>query len=342
MIVSFVYPSSGQVTGGEAVLYELANAMSRAGVTVHFLHGPKWGNRVDSLDDLPPICAEGIVHHHLVDALDDAGLPVADVVFGAPGFDGLGLPATIVQGYKMLSEEWERQAFVAPGPKLCVATWLQEVGEEVFGVPPRQLLHMPPGIDHSRFRVTLPLENRPVDVTVLHHPHREKGWDTAAAMLVALRERRPELRLRVFGRRLTDHLPEGVEIVDSPDHRQLAEEIYATTRLFVQTSRTEGFGLTPVEAMACGAALVTTDCGGSRDYGLPGKTADVVPVEDPAALADAVEALLDDEPRRLRYAEAGVAHIKMFDWDRTAGQVLTNLEAYVADPEPYLVPPVTP
>ena len=107
----------------------------------------------------------------------------------------------------------------------------------------------------------------------------------------------------------------------------------------MQTSNNEGFGLTAVEAMACGAALVSTDCGGSRDYALPGTTADVLPVGDAAGLAAAVDALLDDEPRRLRYAQAGLDHIAMFDWDRSATILRTDLERYLADPEPFLRPP---
>jgi glycosyltransferase involved in cell wall biosynthesis len=278
------------------------------------------------------------VRHLLVDDLDDPALPAGDVIFQPDAPRRLGLPATIVQGYRMLSEEWERAAFRSPGPKICVASWLQDVGE-TYGVPRHQLLHVPPGLDHGRFRQSSPLDHRSIDVTVLHHPHREKGWPTAQAMLAELRLRRPDARLVVFGRMLDDRIPDGVEIVDSPDHRQLAEEIYADTRIFVQSSRNEGFGLTPVEAMACGAALVTTDCGGSRDYGIPGVTADVVAIDDPMALADAVDRLLDDEERRLRYAAAGMAHIAMFDWDLSGVRLADILERYVADPAPFLEPP---
>ncbi|MEZ5246738.1 MAG: glycosyltransferase family 4 protein [Acidimicrobiales bacterium] len=341
MIVQFVYPTTGNVTGGETVLYELARALSRAGCTVNFLHGPAWPNRIDSLDRLPSAAVGDGVRHVLFDGLDDPALPSGDVIFNSSAPRRLGLPATIIQGYRMLSEEWERDAFRSPGPKICVASWLQDVGE-TYGVPRHQLLHVPPGLDHGRFRQSSPLEDRSIDVTVLHHPHREKDWPTAQAMLAELRVRRPDARLVTFGRMLDDRIPDGVEIVDSPDHRRLAEEIYADTRVFVQASRNEGFGLTPVEAMACGTALVSTDCGGSRDYAIPGVTADVVAAGDAAALADAVDRLLDDEERRLRYAAAGLAHALTFDWDRSGRRLSEILAAYVADPAPFLEPPADP
>jgi len=108
--------------------------------------------------------------------------------------------------------------------------------------------------------------------------------------------------------------------------------VYNATRVFVQASRHEGFGLTPVEAMACGAALVTTDCGGSRDYAFADETAIVVPPEDPMALADAVESLLDDDERRAALAAAGERLVRTFRWERTSVLLEAFLERYIADP----------
>ncbi|GJM37014.1 MAG: glycosyltransferase family 1 [Acidimicrobiales bacterium] len=338
MIATFIYPSTGNVTGGEAVLYEFANALSRRGVEVHFLHGPSWPDRVSSLDEIPAVCRQAEVVHHLVDSVDDSTTPNSDVVFNSAAPARLGLPIVVVQGHRMLSEEWEADAFRSPGLKVCVASWLLRIGAS-YGVQPDRMVHVPPGLDHELFRPHRPLADRSIDVTVLHHPFREKGWSTALAMLEQLRAERPDIQCTVFGRGVPDTLPEGVDFVDSPDHHRLATEIYSDTRVFVQTSRNEGFGLTPLEAMACGAALVTTDCGGSEDYGLAGRTADVVPVENAPALARAVIALHDDEPRRLAYAQAAVAHARTFDWDAVGARLEAALAAYVADPAPFLVEP---
>lgn len=338
MQVSFVYPSSGQATGGEVVMYELANALSRRGVEVHFLHGPAWPTRISRVDELPAICHAASVHHHVVDALDQPALPASDVVF-APDVDRtLGLPATLIQGHRMLSEEWEAKSFRDPGLRVCVASWLRRIGE-TYGVDPACMVHVPPGIDHDVFRPPSADALRPIDVSVLFHPFREKGWKTAEATLALLRERRPDLRCVVFGRRDPRPLPPGVEFVDSPDHRRLVDEIYGRTRIFVQASRNEGFGLTALEAMACGAALVSTDCGGSQDYALAGETAVVVPVEDPDALARAVADLSDDEARRRRYAAAGMAHARTFTWDASGERLERALAAYLDDPAPFLAPP---
>ena len=109
---------------------------------------------------------------------------------------------------------------------------------------------------------------------MLYHPHREKGWGVGLEVLAEVRRRLPEARSIVFSRvRPPEPLPPGVEFMFAPDHRTLADDVYNASRVFVQASHHEGFGFTPIEAMGCGCALVTTDNGGSRDYALPGETA---------------------------------------------------------------------
>ena len=82
-----------------------------------------------------------------------------------------------------------------------------------------------------------------------------------------------------------------------------------------------------MEAMACGAALVTYDNGGCRDYAVDGLTALVAPRRDVAALAKALGRAVGDRTLRQRLAGAGHALVtREFDWDRAA----ERLEAALA------------
>jgi glycosyltransferase involved in cell wall biosynthesis len=341
VIVSFVFPSSHHRTGGVKVLYEMANGLARRGHEVHFVHGPSNPGLIRSLEDLPPdVSFEDEIVHHIVDTLDAPGLPASEVVFHHAPPPSLGLPVVIVQGFRMFTEQIEVGLLRKRVPKACVATWLVDVGLR-YGVAPEQLWHVPLGIDHRIFAVRTPQDRRRYDVTMLWHPHREKGFPVGVEALAELGRRMPELRANVFGMDpLPGPLPDGVRFWRAPDHPMLANELYNQSRVFVQSSFHEGFGYTAVEAMACGCALVTTDNGGSRDYGIPDETALVVPPGDPVGLADAVQRLLVDAPLRTRLAHAGADLVRgRFDWDKTAAVLEPHLEAYIADPERYRRPP---
>jgi glycosyltransferase involved in cell wall biosynthesis len=102
-------------------------------------------------------------------------------------------------------------------------------------------------------------------------------------------------------------LPDGVatERVETNSETGMSA-FYNRCDLFVFASRSEGFGLPPLEAMACGCAVVTTDCGGVRDYVEPGRNAWMVPTVDPRQLAAAITALVGDGDERERLGAAAV------------------------------------
>jgi glycosyltransferase involved in cell wall biosynthesis len=88
------------------------------------------------------------------------------------------------------------------------------------------------------------------------------------------------------------------------EHEDLPEQ-YRSADVVVCAPWYEPFGIVPLEAMACGRPVVATSVGGLIDTVVEDATGVHVPPRDPDALADALESLLTDPERRVRYGAAG-------------------------------------
>jgi glycosyltransferase involved in cell wall biosynthesis len=96
--------------------------------------------------------------------------------------------------------------------------------------------------------------------------------------------------------------------------------LYNAAELFVYPSLYEGFGIPPLEAMACGTPVVTSNVTSLPE--VVGEAALTVPPTDELALAEALLQALTDPPLRDRLREAGLARAASFSWDRTAAQTV--------------------
>jgi len=99
--------------------------------------------------------------------------------------------------------------------------------------------------------------------------------------------------------------------------------LYSGAACFVFTSAYEGFGLPPLEAMACGTPAVVFDNSSLRE--VSGGAAVVVPDGNIASMAAAINSLLDDAGERERRQADGLAWAARFTWQRAA---MLTLEVY--------------
>ena len=94
---------------------------------------------------------------------------------------------------------------------------------------------------------------------------------------------------------------------------------YAAADATVTTPWYEPFGLTPLEAMACGAPVIGSRVGGIAFTIADGETGFLVPPRDPEALSVRLEEILGDPARRMRMGAAGRARVlSSFTWQQVA------------------------
>ncbi len=228
----------------------------------------------------------------------------------------------LIQHYESLYHgvpEAVDETYRLPLRKIVISTWLKGVMRERFGAE-AEVLVTP--VDPALFsRVEAPVRDGMLRVLMLHHEYAWKGVADGLEAVGRFNARHPEVRVVGFGlKRPRAPLPYD-EFYENLPQRRLAW-LYSRCPIYLCPSWDEGLGMPSMEAMACGAALVTYDNGGCRDYALDGQTALVARRRDVADLAEKLERLVTDPGLREKIASQGMAFIRReFDWERAASRL---------------------
>lgn len=156
-----------------------------------------------------------------------------------------------------------------------------------------------------------------------------KGFDILAQALPRIAEATTgrAVELLAIGGDTAPAIP-GVAVHTVPfstDRTALAR-CYRAADLYLHPSRAESFGLTPLEAMACGTPVVASTAGGIPEVVTDGETGLLVPVGDAIALADATIALAEDTVRRAAFSAAGIERAAGFGIGRQVDAYLSWYE----------------
>lgn len=204
---------------------------------------------------------------------------------------------------------------------LTCARWLADEMREA-GLSPVAVI--PNAIDPGEFGLDRPVADRPPSVLALYHRHPVKGPDVLLRALRVLRA--AGVPCRVFCARPPSHtLPAGVEVIIRPDARRL-REMYNDASVLLHPSRSEGWPLVPMEAAACGAAVVASANPGVQEYLTGGISMRAVAIGDGDALGRAALDLLADVPERTRLAAAAHASVAEYSWKDSTERLATALE----------------
>lgn len=169
----------------------------------------------------------------------------------------------------------------------------------------------------------------------------QKGTDLFVRAMIDLLPRFPDWTAVISGRITPEHKAFGDGLKAQIAAAGLTDRIvfigevddirpwYRRLTLYVAPSRNEGFGLTPLEAMASQTAVVTTDAGAYSEMTIEGETGSVVPAGDGAALTTAIERYMADPARALTHGEAALRHVRetfgLENEARAIGQVYSRL-----------------
>jgi glycosyltransferase involved in cell wall biosynthesis len=208
-----------------------------------------------------------------------------------------------------------------PFQQIAVAQWLADVMREHYGRTDCAVV--PNAVDHSAFYPLSLGKPRCMTIGALFNLATFKGFDTSAQILRALKARHPELKILLVGSATApqDLVVElGAEAYLSPPQEQI-REIYNRCKVWLSTSRSEGFNLMAMEAMACGTPVVSTRTGWPVEAihnGFNGQLIDIDSVDQGVAACEQVLQL--DKADWQIFSTNAHNTVKDINWESSARQ----------------------
>lgn len=320
MRITFILPTVG-MSGGARVLAIYSKELAQMGHDVRVISPParpqalasklrSWFDGLGWPSDqvIHPSHYDGTaIHHHILDRwrpVTDDDVADGDVVVAtwwetAEWVNLLdrkkGAKAYFVQHHEIfpyLPVARARATYSLPLHKIVVALWLRNVMNLQYG--DRIVDVVPNSVDRSQFFAPERGKQSNPTVGFLYSTAPWKGLDVTLAAIRILRERIRDLRVVTFGterptRRLP--LPKSTEFHLAPSQDQI-RDLYSKCDAWMTCSRSEGFNLPALEAMACRTPVVATRTGWPEESLRTGGNGVLVDVDDMSAAADGVEWLL--------------------------------------------------
>lgn len=200
------------------------------------------------------------------------------------------------------SEKNVRNAWRLDIKKIVISSWLKNAVKEYSN----KVYLVKNYTETKKFYLTVPFSDRKNVVSMIYHPLTAKGTEDGLRAMALVKKAMPDVKMILFGTPdRPKQLPDDYIYYKCASSDLLRESVYNQSRVFIMPSLKEGWGLVATEAMACGAALVSTYNGGVDDFAIHEKTALLSNPGDYNSLAENTKKLLQTPALNEEIADAG-------------------------------------
>lgn len=210
-----------------------------------------------------------------------------------------------------------RQSYRLPINYLAISKHIQDL---VFQYSGKLVPIISNGLDGREFGIHKPIESRfSRAIMMLYSEEKGKGSEYGLEALKLVTKKYPDLQVTLFGvyAEPRESLPERFAYYFNPSN---LSELYNRSAIFVSPSLQEGWGLPPMEAMACGCACVCTRILGHLEF-MNDDTAVLVSPENSTELASGIIKLIEEPSLRYQLISRGVERVAGFSFEESASKL---------------------
>ena len=218
------------------------------------------------------------------------------------------------EAFDYLPKERVEATWRLPFHKIVISKWLLELAQKRFG--DSLASHVPNSVDTDLFQAPPRNKQSAPTIGMLYSEAYWKGCDISLKAFALAAQQFPNLKLVSFGEASPSaNFPANTQYFQHPAQDRI-KDVYAKCDVWLCGSRSEGFHLPPLEAMACRCPVVSTQVGGPLDIIENGSNGYLVPIEDSAALAEKlVQVLTLSDKQWQAMSEAAYSTAVQYTWD---------------------------
>lgn len=231
-----------------------------------------------------------------------------------------------IQGYETwnMSKNALYKTYNMDYKKIVISKWLEKVVSAHSLEAPIYIRNF---INTNEYKVINPIKNRnKYTIGMLYSEYPIKGSKYIIRALRKIKKYIPQLHVIMFGTaKRPKNLPSWFEYVQNASQKDTIRT-YNRISIFVSGSLEEGFGLTGLEAMACGAALISNNYSAVHEYADNGTNALLINIKNENEIIDSIVSLIKNDDLRKKIAITGSKESKKYTIDYSYAKLKHVLE----------------